>query len=46
MPGYLAYRIALFIDLQRGLENAPKTPIRLFKGANFSKRLPKLADAR
>jgi len=27
------------IDLQRGLENAPKTIIRLFTGANFGKQL-------
>jgi NADPH-dependent curcumin reductase CurA len=32
------------IDLQRGLENAPKTIIRLFTGANFGKQLLKLAD--
>ena len=33
------------IDLQRGLENAPKTLIRLFTGANIGKQLLKLADA-
>jgi NADPH-dependent curcumin reductase len=32
------------IDLQHGLENAPKTIIRLFTGANFGKQLLKLAD--
>ncbi len=32
------------IDLQQGLENAPKTIIRLFTGANFGKQLLKLAD--
>jgi NADPH-dependent curcumin reductase CurA len=30
------------IDLQHGLENAPKTIIRLFTGANFGKQLLKL----
>jgi hypothetical protein len=32
------------IDLQHGLENAPKTIIRLFTGANFGKQLLKVAD--
>ena len=32
------------IDLAEGLENAPKTIIRLFTGANFGKQLLKLAD--
>jgi NADPH-dependent curcumin reductase len=32
------------IDLQQGLENAPKTIIRLFTGANFGKQLLKLAE--
>ncbi len=32
------------IDLERGLENCPKTIIRLFTGANFGKQLLKLAD--
>ena len=32
------------IDLVQGLENAPKTIIRLFTGANFGKQLLKLAD--
>jgi NADPH-dependent curcumin reductase CurA len=32
------------VDLQQGLENAPKTIIRLFTGANFGKQLLKLAD--
>lgn len=32
------------IDLQRGLENAPKTIIRLFTGANFGKQLLQLGD--
>ena len=32
------------IDLQQGLENAPKTIIRLFTGANFGKQLLKLGD--
>jgi len=34
------------VDLQHGLENAPKTIIRLFTGANFGKQLLKLADPR
>ena len=32
------------VDLQQGLENAPKTIIRLFTGANVGKQLLKLAD--
>ena len=32
------------IDLQEGLENAPKTIIRLFTGANFGKQLLKLGN--
>jgi NADPH-dependent curcumin reductase CurA len=32
------------VDLQHGLENAPKTIIRLFTGANFGKQLLKVAD--
>ncbi len=32
------------VDLQHGLENAPKTIIRLFTGANFGKQLLKLAE--
>jgi NADPH-dependent curcumin reductase len=32
------------VDLQRGLENAPKTIIRLFTGANFGKQLLTLAN--
>ncbi len=32
------------VDLQKGLENAPKTIIRLFTGANFGKQLLKLGD--
>ena len=32
------------VDLRQGLENAPKTIIRLFTGANFGKQLLKLAD--
>lgn len=32
------------LDLQRGLENAPKTIIRLFTGANFGKQLLSLAN--
>lgn len=37
-------RIKNKIDLEHGLENAPKTIIRLFTGANFGKQLLKLAD--
>jgi NADPH-dependent curcumin reductase CurA len=32
------------VDLQKGLENAPKTIIRLFTGANVGKQLLKLSD--
>jgi NADPH-dependent curcumin reductase CurA len=32
------------LDVAHGLENAPKTIIRLFTGANFGKQLLKLAD--
>jgi NADPH-dependent curcumin reductase len=32
------------IDLAEGLENVPKTIIRLFTGANFGKQLLKLGD--
>ena len=32
------------VDLQHGLENAPKTIIRLFTGANFGKQLLTIAD--
>ncbi len=32
------------IDLQHGLENAPRTIIRLFTGANFGKQLLEVAD--
>ncbi|HKN00277.1 MAG TPA: NADP-dependent oxidoreductase [Candidatus Binataceae bacterium] len=39
-------RIKNQIDLQHGLENAPKTIIRLFTGANFGKQLLMLADPR
>jgi NADPH-dependent curcumin reductase CurA len=34
------------VDLQHGLENAPKTLIRLFTGANFGKQLLKVAEPR
>jgi NADPH-dependent curcumin reductase len=37
-------RIINKIDLVEGLENAPKTIIRLFTGANFGKQLLKLGD--
>jgi NADPH-dependent curcumin reductase len=41
---YSEGRLKNKIDLQNGLENAPKTIIRLFTGANFGKQLLKLAD--
>ncbi len=41
---YAEGKIKNQIDLQQGLENAPKTIIRLFTGANFGKQLLKLAD--
>ena len=31
-------------DMQEGLENAPKTLMRLFEGANFGKQLLQVAD--
>jgi len=34
------------VDMAHGLEDAPKTIIRLFTGANFGKQLLKLADPR
>ncbi|HSU90773.1 MAG TPA: NADP-dependent oxidoreductase, partial [Sporolactobacillaceae bacterium] len=34
------------VDMAHGLENAPKTIIRLFTGANFGKQLLKLGDPR
>ncbi len=37
-------RIKNKIDLAHGLENCPRTIIRLFTGANFGKQLLKLAD--
>jgi NADPH-dependent curcumin reductase CurA len=41
---YSGKKIKNQIDLAHGLENAPKTIIRLFTGANFGKQLLKLAD--
>lgn len=41
---YAEGKIKNQIDLQHGLENAPKTIIRLFTGANFGKQLLKLSD--
>ncbi|MGA6971130.1 MAG: NADP-dependent oxidoreductase [Candidatus Binatus sp.] len=41
---YAEGKIKNQIDLQRGLENVPKTIIRLFTGANFGKQLLKLGD--
>src|SRR5271154_1426590 len=41
---YAEGKIKNQIDLQQGLENAPKTIIRLFTGANFGKQLLKLGD--
>ncbi|MGH7915253.1 MAG: NADP-dependent oxidoreductase, partial [Candidatus Binataceae bacterium] len=43
---YAEGRVKNKIDLADGLENAPKTLIRLFTGANFGKQLLNLADAR
>jgi NADPH-dependent curcumin reductase CurA len=42
---YAAGKLKNQVDLQQGLENAPKTIIRLFTGANFGKQLLKLGDA-
>jgi NADPH-dependent curcumin reductase len=42
---YAEGKIKNQVDLQHGLENAPKTIIRLFTGANFGKQLLKLGDA-
>jgi NADPH-dependent curcumin reductase len=41
---YAEGKIKNQIDLQQGLENAPKTIIRLFTGANIGKQLLKLSD--
>ena len=41
---YAEGRLKNQIDLQQGLENAPKTIIRLFTGANFGKQLLRLSD--
>jgi len=41
---YAAGKLKNQVDLQHGLENAPKTIIRLFTGANVGKQLLKLAD--
>jgi hypothetical protein len=41
---YAAGKLKNEVDLQQGLENAPKTIIRLFTGANFGKQLLKLGD--
>jgi len=41
---YVEGKLKNQVDLQHGLENAPKTIIRLFTGANFGKQLLKLAD--
>ena len=41
---YAAGKLKNQVDLQQGLENAPKTIIRLFTGANFGKQLLKLGD--
>jgi NADPH-dependent curcumin reductase CurA len=41
---YAEGKIKNQIDLAHGLENAPKTIIRLFTGANFGKQLLKLAE--
>jgi len=45
LAGWLAQgKVKNKIDLQQGLENCPKTIIRLFTGANFGKQLLKVAD--
>ena len=44
MKWYSENKLKNQVDLQNGLENAPKTIIRLFTGANFGKQLLKLAD--
>jgi NADPH-dependent curcumin reductase len=41
---YAEGKIKNQVDLQQGLENAPKTIIRLFTGANLGKQLLKLGD--
>jgi NADPH-dependent curcumin reductase CurA len=41
---YAAGKLKNQVDLQQGLENAPKTIIRLFTGANVGKQLLKLGD--
>ncbi len=38
-------RIKHVEDIQEGIENAPKTLLRLFEGKNFGKQLLKIADA-
>jgi NADPH-dependent curcumin reductase CurA len=38
-------RLCFQEDVQAGLENAPRTLMRLFSGANFGKQLLKVADA-
>jgi NADPH-dependent curcumin reductase CurA len=38
-------KIVSRVDVQNGLENAPKTLARLFRGANIGKQLLKIADA-
>jgi NADPH-dependent curcumin reductase CurA len=37
-------RIAFQVDVQEGIENVPKTFLRLFSGANRGKQVLKLAD--
>jgi NADPH-dependent curcumin reductase CurA len=44
MKWYSEGKLKNKVELQHGLENAPKTIIRLFTGANFGKQLLKLAD--
>jgi len=44
MKWYSEGKLKNQVDLQNGLENAPKTIIRLFTGANFGKQLLKLGD--
>jgi NADPH-dependent curcumin reductase CurA len=45
LAGWLAEgRLKQKEDIQEGLENAPRTLMRLFRGENFGKQLLKLAD--
>ena len=41
---YAEGRLVQKEDVQEGLENAPRTLMRLFRGENFGKQLLKIAD--